>query len=164
MVLENSPSNHEIRSIRRHVGIHVNFTFILQSHTPLVPQAQCEVANLDRLRLFHQWKCSKCNGHGLSVSCVKWPLGHTSYMSIKLTPTTRSHPIALVATLSMPESQSVPNLHFSNSKPRPGIGWSPPVSNPRGHLRTAKSSCSPPGFSDVPISQGRNWARCPGRF
>jgi hypothetical protein len=41
--------------------------------TPLVPQASCE-ANLDRLRLFHQWEYLKCNGHGLSVSCVKWPL------------------------------------------------------------------------------------------
>jgi hypothetical protein len=33
-------------------------------------------SNLDRLRLFHQWECLKCNGHGLSVSCVKWPLCH----------------------------------------------------------------------------------------
>ena len=23
---------------------------------------------------FHQWECLKCNDHGLSVSCVKWPL------------------------------------------------------------------------------------------
>ena len=23
---------------------------------------------------FHQWECLKRNGHGLSVSCVKWPL------------------------------------------------------------------------------------------
>ena len=23
---------------------------------------------------FHQWECLKCNGHGLSVSCVKWCL------------------------------------------------------------------------------------------
>ena len=30
--------------------------------------------NLDRLHcLFHQWECLKFNGHGLSVSCVKWP-------------------------------------------------------------------------------------------
>ena len=34
------------------------------------PQAWCE-ANLDRLRLFHQWECLKCNSHGLSVSCMK---------------------------------------------------------------------------------------------
>ena len=26
-------------------------------------------------RLFHQLECLKCKGHGLSVSCVKWPLG-----------------------------------------------------------------------------------------
>ena len=24
--------------------------------------------------LFHQWECLKCNGHGPSVSCVKWAL------------------------------------------------------------------------------------------
>ena len=36
---ENSPSDHETRSIRSHVGIHVDFTSILHSHTPLVPQA-----------------------------------------------------------------------------------------------------------------------------
>ena len=59
---------------RWHVGIHVDFTSILHSHTPLVPRALCE-ANLDRLRLIHQWECLKCNGHGLSVSCVKWPTG-----------------------------------------------------------------------------------------
>ena len=69
---ENSSSNHETWSIWCHVEIHVDFTSILQSHTPLVPQAECE-ANLDQLCLFHQWECLKCNGHGLSVSCVKWP-------------------------------------------------------------------------------------------
>ena len=55
------------------VRIHVDFTFVLHSHTPLVPQAWCE-ANLDRLRLFNQWEWLKCNGHGHSISCVKWPL------------------------------------------------------------------------------------------
>ena len=39
VVFENSPSEHETRSIRCHVGIHVDFTSILQSRTPLVPQA-----------------------------------------------------------------------------------------------------------------------------
>ena len=73
VVFENSSSDHGTWSIRCHVGIHVDLTSILHSHTPLLPQAKCEVANLDRLRLFHHWKCSKCNGHGLSVSCVKWP-------------------------------------------------------------------------------------------
>ena len=37
MVYENTPSDHETWSIRCHVGIHVNFTFILHSHTPLAP-------------------------------------------------------------------------------------------------------------------------------
>ena len=43
--------------------------------TLLVPQVQCEVANLDHrlLHLFQQWECLKCHGHGLPVSCVKWP-------------------------------------------------------------------------------------------
>ena len=36
-------------------------------------------ANLDRLRLFHQWECLKCDGHGLSVSCVKWPWDPQSF-------------------------------------------------------------------------------------
>ena len=61
MVLENSPSDHETWSIWCHIGIHVDFTSILPSHTPLVPQALCE-ANLDLLRLFHQWECYD---HGL---------------------------------------------------------------------------------------------------
>jgi hypothetical protein len=43
--------------------IHVDSTSIMHSRTPLVPQAHCEV-NLDRLCLFHQWECLKCNGHG----------------------------------------------------------------------------------------------------
>jgi hypothetical protein len=72
VVFENSPTDREIWSIRCYVGIHVDFTSILHSHTPLVPQAWCE-SNLDRLRIFHQWECLKCNGHGPSVSCVKWP-------------------------------------------------------------------------------------------
>ena len=72
VVLKNNPSDHETWSIRCHVGIQVDFTSILHSHTPLVPQAECEV-NLDRLHLLHQWECSKSKGRGLSVSCVKWP-------------------------------------------------------------------------------------------
>jgi hypothetical protein len=72
VVFENSPSDHETWSIWCHVGIYVYFTSILHSHTLLVPQAYCE-ANLDQLRIFHQWECLKCNGHGLPVSCVKWP-------------------------------------------------------------------------------------------
>ena len=59
----------------RNLGSHVAFTSILHSHTPLVPRTQCE-AKLDWLPLFHQWKCLKCNGHGLLVSCVKWPLAN----------------------------------------------------------------------------------------
>ena len=72
--LKNSPSDHETWCIGCHVGIHVEFTSILHSRTLLVPQAKCEEADLDRLRRFlHQWECLKCTGHGLSVSCVKWP-------------------------------------------------------------------------------------------
>ena len=70
MVLENSAS--ETWSSSCHVWIHVDFTSILHSLTPLVPQAECE-ANLDRLYLLHQWECLKYIGDGLSVSCVKWP-------------------------------------------------------------------------------------------
>ena len=76
-IFENNPSDHEIWSIWSHARIHVDFTSILHSHTMLVPWASCE-ANLDRLRLFHQWECFKCNGHGLSVSCVKRPQVHVT--------------------------------------------------------------------------------------
>ena len=38
MVFENNPSDHEIVSIWCHVGIHVDFTSIMHSHTLLVPQ------------------------------------------------------------------------------------------------------------------------------
>ena len=37
------------------LGIHVDFTSILHSHTPLVPQVLCEM-NLDRLRLFRHFR------------------------------------------------------------------------------------------------------------
>ena len=72
VVFENSPSDHETWFIGCYVSIHVDFTSILHLHTPLVPQAYCEV-NVDRLHLFHQWECLNCNGHGLSVSGGKWP-------------------------------------------------------------------------------------------
>ena len=72
VVFGNSPSDHETWFVCCHVRVHVDFTSILDSHTPLVPQALCE-ANLDWLRLFHQWECWKCHGQGLSVSCVKCP-------------------------------------------------------------------------------------------
>ena len=73
VVFGNNPSDHETWSIWCRVGIHIDSTSILHSYTLLVPQAQCG-ANLEQLHLFHQWECLKCNGHGLSVSCVKWPL------------------------------------------------------------------------------------------
>ena len=77
VVFENNPSDHETWSVQRHVGTHVethvDFTSILlHALTMLVLQAESE-ANLDRLRLFHQWECLKCIGHTLSVSCVSGP-------------------------------------------------------------------------------------------
>ena len=39
VVFENIPSDHEIWSIRCHVGIQAHYTTILHSHAPLVPQA-----------------------------------------------------------------------------------------------------------------------------
>jgi hypothetical protein len=38
VVFEKSPSDHETWSIGCHVGTHVDFTFILHSLTPIVPQ------------------------------------------------------------------------------------------------------------------------------
>jgi hypothetical protein len=72
MNFENNHSDHDTWSIWCHVRIHVDFYIILHSHTPLVLQVQC-AANLGWLRLFHQWECLKCSGHGLCVLCVKWP-------------------------------------------------------------------------------------------
>ena len=74
MIFENNPSDPETWSIWYHGEIiHVDFTSILHSLTPVGPSS-VGLANLDRFRLFHQWECLKCNGHGLSVSCVKEPL------------------------------------------------------------------------------------------
>ena len=41
--LENNPSDHKTWSIRSDVGIHVDFTSILHSHTLLVPQVSYEI-------------------------------------------------------------------------------------------------------------------------
>ena len=74
VVFENNPSDHETWSMRCHVGIHVDFTSIMHSHTLSVPQAQCE-ANLDRLHLSHQWSVrvtgsqSRVWSGSLSLSC-----------------------------------------------------------------------------------------------
>ena len=69
----NDQSHNVTWSIRCHVGIHVDFTSILHSNTQLVLQEYCEAADLFRICLLHQWECLKCNGHGPSVSCLKWP-------------------------------------------------------------------------------------------
>jgi hypothetical protein len=74
VAFENNLSDHETWSIWWRVGVHVHFTSVLHSYTPLVTQAECE-ADLHRLRLFHQWECLRFNGHGLSISCVKWSRG-----------------------------------------------------------------------------------------
>ena len=37
VVFENNPSDHETSSIQCHVAIHIDFTYILHSHTPLLP-------------------------------------------------------------------------------------------------------------------------------
>ena len=79
---------HETWSIWCHVGIHVDFFYSL---APLVPQAYCE-ANLDRLRLFHQWECLKCNGHGLLVLYVKWSLLSLCNLMVScVAPQTKNH-------------------------------------------------------------------------
>ena len=69
-VFKNNSNDHETWSIQCHVEIHVNFTSILHSYTPFIVWNE-----LDQFYLLHQWEGLKCNGHGLSVLCVKWPLG-----------------------------------------------------------------------------------------
>ena len=51
----------------RRLYIHIAFTYSVG------PSSVGEV-NLYRLHLSHQWECLKCNAHGPSVSCVKWPM------------------------------------------------------------------------------------------
>ena len=46
MVFENIPSDHETWSLWCHVRINVDFTSILHSPTPLIPQAYCEGGEL----------------------------------------------------------------------------------------------------------------------
>ena len=76
VVLENNPSDHETWSVKCHVGIHVDFYIHLAFTYSLCWSLKRSVSlNLDRLHLFHQWECLKCNGVGLSVSCGEWPLG-----------------------------------------------------------------------------------------
>ena len=58
VVFENSPRDHETRSTRCHVGIHVEFTSIV--HSRMVPQAQCEAnwtssASSTNERAWSQW-------------------------------------------------------------------------------------------------------------
>ena len=74
----NSPSDHTTWSIRCHVGILVDFTFSSILHSLIyiyilrssLKRAWCEVANLDRLRLFHQWECLNCNRQSRALSLV----------------------------------------------------------------------------------------------
>ena len=57
-------------------GIHVDFTSILHSHTPLVPEHSVKRTWTGST---FSTKWLKCDGHGLSVLCVKWPLCGHSY-------------------------------------------------------------------------------------
>ena len=58
--------------------LHINLVFTYLLRWSLKRSGE---AILDhRLRLLHQWECSKCNGHGLSVSCVKWPYERTTHV------------------------------------------------------------------------------------
>jgi hypothetical protein len=64
---------------------------------------------VDRLRLFHQWECLKCNGHGLSVSCVKWPLVWRVWIEMNHPPTyIRGHVFTI--TLSVGVMKPKPTL------------------------------------------------------
>ena len=69
-VFENNHSDRLTWPIWCHVGFYVDFTSILHSFICLVPWTFWDL-NLDRLRLYHQWECLKCNSHRSPMSCVK---------------------------------------------------------------------------------------------
>ena len=54
-------------------NIQTSILNLVWDHNSLRRWGSCEVAKLDRPRLFHQWECLKCSRHGLSVSCATWP-------------------------------------------------------------------------------------------
>ena len=56
-----------------HVGIHVDFTSIMHSYLYRILKHSVKWTWTSST-LFHQWQCLKCNGRGLPVSRVKWPL------------------------------------------------------------------------------------------
>ena len=51
--------------------IHLAFTYTLRWS---LKRSMKERTWTGSFAFFHQWECLKCSGHGLSVSCVKWPL------------------------------------------------------------------------------------------
>ena len=66
--VENSPSDHKTWSIWCHGRIHIDFTSILHFLTCSVKRTWTQLHHV------HQSDCSKCNGHGAQVSCMKWPI------------------------------------------------------------------------------------------
>ena len=92
-----------------------------------------------------------CNGHGLSVSCVKWPLvspelgsHHRRYEQLELVPSMlpSSGGQACVVRLRKPREVIKHLMHLSGYKPdirgvaglRPGQGR--PTLGPKAHLKT----------------------------
>ena len=114
MVFENNPSDHETWSIWCHIGIHVNFTSILHSHTPLHSVKRTWTG----FTFSTNESALKCNGHGLSVSCVwsgpqysfSWTF-HQLFVDLKLVLLQLSSPRSLDASL--------PYLHLPYTKKAP---------------------------------------------
>ena len=74
MVFKNGPSDHDTWSIWCNVGIHVEFTSILHSPTYSIGPSSGVCSKVGPPLPFPPTRCLKYIGHGLSVSCVKWPL------------------------------------------------------------------------------------------
>ena len=66
-------AKHETLSMAWHLITHVDYSIMIISLDLQAFTLSCE-EDLDGLHLFDQGEMSERNGHGPSVSCVKWPL------------------------------------------------------------------------------------------
>jgi hypothetical protein len=72
MTSKSNPNDHETWSIWCHVRLHVDFYIHLEITYSIGPLSVVW-SELGSAPPFPQMRDSKCNGHGHSVSCVKWP-------------------------------------------------------------------------------------------
>ena len=107
----------KLLSIVFHVGLHVDFSSMKSALGLQAITFVCEV-NLDSLFPFDQWEHLDCNGHGLSVLCVKRPLSD-EFMTLSLHKhfnnmyTTQHHFQSVIFYLAIYQSKSCEFSMFS---------------------------------------------------